>query len=236
MAEQSRDRRVVDAAGRSGAPLLVARRAAARAHEIVDQRVGRTGVAGDRVRAINKRDIRDAAEIEHRDRVRPFERRRERLMIDRNQRRPLPARRNVGGAEIKNHRDADLARERRAVAELDGQTLLRPVQDGLAMKPHHVDAAAVDSVGLEEHLDGRGMQQRHDPLGLRDHAGALVAHAQRGRRLHRPAQHAFVIFIVGMNRARPETRDLRAVRLDQGDVDAVHRGAAHQPDRPHCAP
>ena len=50
MQQQPRDRRLVDAPGRGGASLLVARRAGALAHEIVDQRVGRAGVAGDRIR------------------------------------------------------------------------------------------------------------------------------------------------------------------------------------------
>jgi hypothetical protein len=38
-----------------------------------------------------------------------------------------------------------------------------------------------------------------------------------------------------MDRARPEAHHLLAVGLDHGQVDAVHRGAAHQPDRPHSA-
>ncbi len=51
--------------------VVVERRAGARAHEIVDQRVARAGVAGDRIAAVDKGDVGDAADIEHRDRMRP---------------------------------------------------------------------------------------------------------------------------------------------------------------------
>ena len=141
--QQARDRRLVGAPGRGGAPFLVARRAIARAHEIVDQRVGRAGVAGDRIRSINEGDIRDAAEIEHRDRLRP-RRASPQAPGDRPEPAARPARR-PRRPRRGNRRPPEcltLARERRAVAELDRQAFLRPVQDGLAMKSDHVDARA----------------------------------------------------------------------------------------------
>ena len=106
--EQPRDRGF----DRPGPPrpraVLVARRAGARAHEIVDQRVGRAGVAGDRiVLAVDEGDVGDAAEIEHRDRMRPVERARQRAMKHRHQRRALPAGRHIGGAEVVDHRNAE---------------------------------------------------------------------------------------------------------------------------------
>ena len=189
----------------------------------------RAGVAGDRiVRAIDEGDVGDAAEIEHRDRARPMTAGK-RPVIDRHQRRALPARRHVRGAEVINHRNVDLARQRRAVADLDGQPLPRSVQDGLAVKADDVDGAAVDPVGVEERVDGGRVQRGDHGSASSDHGRPLPARAQR-RRLHGAPQHA--TSASDRNAARSaRTAAPLAVGLDQGDIDAVHRGAAHQPDR-----
>ena len=100
MRQHARDEILVDAAPRRLVAVAVERRAGARAHEIVDQRIARTGIAGDRIAAIDKSDIGDAANIEHGDRMRPLEIARQRLMEHRHQRRALPAGGDIGGAEI----------------------------------------------------------------------------------------------------------------------------------------
>ena len=54
--------------------VVVVGRAGARAHEVVDQRIARPGVAGDRIGpAVDEGDVGDAADIEHRDRMRPVD-------------------------------------------------------------------------------------------------------------------------------------------------------------------
>jgi hypothetical protein len=55
-------------------------------------------------------------------------------MIDRRQRRALPARRDVGGAKIIDDGNAEPRRQCRPVADLKRQAALRPVQQRLAMK------------------------------------------------------------------------------------------------------
>src|SRR3954451_22398123 len=72
--------------------IYVSRSAAARAHEIIEQCISGAGIARDwMVLAINKRDVGNAAEIEHDDRMRTVERARQRAMVHGDQRSPLPA-------------------------------------------------------------------------------------------------------------------------------------------------
>ncbi len=85
----------------------------ARAHEVVDQRIAGPDVAGDRLAlAVDIGDVGDAADIEHGDRMRPVEPVDQRAVKDRHERRALPARRHVGGAEIEHDRNAQPLRER----------------------------------------------------------------------------------------------------------------------------
>ena len=154
-------------------------------------------------------------------------------MIDRHQRRALSSGRHIGGAEIVNHRDADLVRQRGAVAELDRQLVVRPVQHGLAVESDDIDALPVDPVGIEKHLHGGGMQRRDDFLGLGDRRRSLGACTHPGGRLHGGPDNGLFVLIVEMDRARTEPCHPLAVGFDKGDIDAVHRRAAHQTDRPH---
>src|SRR5207302_9557521 len=50
---------------------------------------------------------------------------------------------------------------------------------------------------------------------------------------HRPPQQGNFVMLIGVQRARAKARHHLAVSLDHGNVDAVHRRAAHQADRPH---
>ncbi len=179
MLQQAVDRVRVDLPLRRRRTVHIPRGAVARPHEVIEQGVGRSGVAGDRiVLAINKSDVGDATEIEHHDRMRPVERARQRAVEHRNQRRTLPARGNIGRAEIVDHRNAGLARERGPVAELHGQLFLRPVQHRLAVIADDIDAAAVDAVDREKRIHRARMQCGGDFLGLRDHPRPLGASTQ----------------------------------------------------------
>ena len=87
-------------------------------------------------------------------------------MEHRHQRRALPARGHVGGAKIEHDTDAKPLRQRGAVAELDSQPVLRPVQHGLAMEADHRDVLRCELVLREESFDRFGMSPRDQRLGF----------------------------------------------------------------------
>ena len=112
--------------------------AAARTHEIVDQRVARArcrrrsgSVAPPPPRQVM---LATPPMLSDHQRPRPVEARRQRAVEHRHQRRPLPAGRHVGGAEVVGDRYAGKARQRVAGADLHGEPALGPVQHGLAVK------------------------------------------------------------------------------------------------------
>jgi hypothetical protein len=84
----------------------VARLAGAGEHEVVDQGVRRARVAGDRLAAVARHvgHVGDTAEIEQNHRTRHAVGLDQRPVIDGHERRPLPARRDIGGAQIIDHR------------------------------------------------------------------------------------------------------------------------------------
>ena len=77
----------------------------------------------------------------HRRHVRPAELAGECGVIDRNQRRALPAMNHVVGAHVVDDRNAGRLRKKRAVADLDGQRLVRAMEHGLAVKADYIDFA-----------------------------------------------------------------------------------------------
>ncbi len=153
----------------------------------------------------------------------------------RHERRTLSARRDIGSTQIVDDGNAGFACERGTIAKLDRQLLARPVQHRLTVIADDIDAAAVDAVHGQERIHRARVQHGGDLLGLRDHTRPLGAHAQNGRLVHGAAQDRNLVLLIEMERARPEARDLLAIRFDRRNVDAVHRRAAHQPDRPHAA-
>ncbi len=112
-------------------------------HEIVEQRVAGPGIAGDQgIGAVDIGDVGDAADIDHDDRPLALQRLRQRAVIDRHERRALPAGGDVGGAEIMHDRDMDGLGQRRGVADLHRHFLRGPVQHGLAVKADDIDVFA----------------------------------------------------------------------------------------------
>ena len=92
-------------------------------------------------------EIGDAADIDHADRQRPAKLAHQRAVEHRGKRSALPARRDVGRAQVEHHRDAQPRRQRPPIAELDRQQPLGRMQHGLAMKPDHRDGARAQPVG-----------------------------------------------------------------------------------------
>ena len=68
MREQPRDRFLVDNAGPRHAAVGIERLAGAQPHEVIEQRVAGSGIAGNQIVAVDIGHVGDAADIEHRDR------------------------------------------------------------------------------------------------------------------------------------------------------------------------
>ena len=125
--------------------------------------------------AVDIGDVGDAADIDHDDRPLALQRLRQRAVIDRHERRALPAGGDVGGAEIMHHGNVDRLRQRRGVADLHRQLLLGPVQHGLAVEADDVDILGRDAVLGDEGGDRFRMRDRHGLLGLAQDARPRVA-------------------------------------------------------------
>ena len=145
--------------------------------EIVDQRIGRSGVEGDdlAVRA-EIGDVADPAPVE--DHQRALEAGGHRRVIDRRERRAFAARRDVGRTEVRDDVDPERGRRARAVAELARQAEARPMQDGLAVQADQRDALAGNRESLEKRLDRRDMGVGHVALEI----GLRRSAASSGRR------------------------------------------------------
>ena len=153
-------------------------------------------------------------------------------MEHRHDRRPLPAGRDVGGAEIVDHRDAEPRRQRAAVAELHGHAAVRPVQDGLAVEAHDRDLARRHAVRRQERLDRLGVHVGHELLGVGEDLRPLgaVGQAEIAAGRDGAAHHRALLLAVGPVAGRPDPVDGLAVGVEQRHVDAVIGGAAHQAD------
>ncbi len=143
------------------------------------------------------------------------------------QRRAFPAMGDVGAAEIVDHRDLQRRAQRRAVAELHGQALLRPVQHRLPVKSHNIDAGERNPILCGKSLDAFGVLIREHAFRQRKDAAAVVAAPEPPRGHHRLAQKVPLGRSVWKLGGRSESVDRLPVRLDQCHIDAIHRGAAH---------
>ncbi len=119
-------------------------------------------------------------------------------------------------------RHADGARERRGVANLPGPALVRPVQDGLAVKPDQIRA-------LPEFFDRRDVRLGHATGQVGDDR---IAGGQPGGAIENRAKIGAQRRRIGQGRRRPDLSHALAVGLDPGGVHAIQRRPAHQPDRP----
>ena len=144
-------------------------------------------------------------------------------MKQRRQWRALAARRDIGGAKIRDHVNAKPLRECGAIAQLPRAPFGGAMQDCV---PVHADNISRDPlIGLSEQFDGFGVQ-------LRQFAFYRFNRAD-------PTQHAPKLFTKGIGVGDGHRRswyDVGAtIGFDHRDVDAIERGAAHQPDRaPQC--
>jgi tyrosyl-tRNA synthetase len=219
MGAEPDDERLVDLTLAREPAVAVDRLARVVEEPVVEEGVPGPGVEGEELVLArpDPGDVGDAADIEDGDGF--LETRGERGVEDRRERRPFAARRDVGRAEIGDDGETGLRCKERAVADLPGAALFRPVQDGVAVKADEVDGAEI--MGVAQGSDRLGMDEGERALDLGDRPGAAEHAADRGAQRCR----------VGTRQGRAGLDMIAAVGDDESGVDAVHRGAAHQPDR-----
>ena len=200
-------------------------------HVIVEQRVAGPGIAGDQgIGAIDVGDIGDAADINHYHRAFALKRLGERAVIDGYEGCALPAGSDIGGAEIMHDRDMDGLGECSCIADLHGHLLRRPMQHGLAVKADDIDVLAREAVLRGKGGHRFGMRDRHRVLGLAQDARPRIALRQVNRFRQGLAQQPTLVLGVGPIAGWPKRLHAPAIGFDQGDIDPVERGAAHQTD------
>ncbi len=105
------------------------------------------------------------------------------------------------------------------------------MQHRLAVIADEIDLALVDAVGAQEAIDGIGVELGQRALDVAEAAGARAALAQILGLTQGGAQFHLDLGRIGVARRRPVPQLLVAVGFEQRHVDAVHRRAAHQPER-----
>ena len=125
-------------------------------------------------------DVADAAPVEQHQRLARAPR--DRGVIERDQRRALAAGGDVGGAEIADHVDARARRRARAVAELAGKALARPMQHRLAVQADERDRSRASTANFAQE---RSTAATWASVTARSSSASGPARAVRGRRRRR---------------------------------------------------
>ena len=229
--QQRRQRRRVDAARRGSGAVGVVRRPGALEHPVVDERIAGPRVERQHAPALaDPGHVGDAADVHERD-GKLAELGGERAVVDRHQRRPLPAGGDVGCPEIEHDIGARALGEQPAVAELHRHSAVGVVQHRLAVIADEIDLGRVDAVGPHEAQRRLGVELGERPLDLGQRARPVGARGQGAGLADRAAQRHFDLGGIGIGGGRPVAQLAVPVGLEQGHVDAVHRGSAHQAER-----
>ena len=154
-------------------------------------------------------------------------------MIDRRQRRALPAGSAIGGAQVVDHVEPREPRQTCPIADLNRQPPLGRMQHGVAMKADDADCRRVEPMLPQELRNGLRMALGQPALDLTQAAGPGVPVGEAARRLDRPHQRGPELPVIGKRVRRPSQSGVLPVRVDQRHVDAVHGRAAHQADCAH---
>ncbi len=226
LAQQLRERALIDLSTGRAVPVDVVRRAGHRG-DAVDDHVPRACVERDDVAGAggwDEREIRDASDVQHRD---GREVREEDHVGEWDEWRALTTRGDVGAAEVRGRRHAGARRDTRRVADLKRDVLIGQVGDRLTVDRDHVGTLAKT---LDHALGEVGVRVAEEAVEARDLArvgGATLAQREDGVadapriRRRRGREDA--------NAARSD----RDIELDRGRVDAVARGPRHHADRDH---
>ncbi len=109
--------------------------------------------------------------------------------------------------------------------------LLRPVQHRLAVEADHGHFARRNAVCRQICFDRLGVRRVYHRFRLGKGAGPPRAFGEIDCRRRGAAQQRALGFRIGAVYGRAEPGNDFAIGLDHGDVDAVLRGSAHQPNR-----
>ena len=208
---------------------------------IVKRRIARPRVERDQLAlGPDIGDIRDTADIHHRQRQLHVSR--EHQMVERHERRPLPARGDIGKPKFVHHGNAGRARKLCPVADLPGAPVRRTMQDGLSVETDHGDVGGLQPRFKQQRGNRIRMGVGQEPLGLLDfwRGGRALRH-WRPRRNGRPRRHAsrhlqrFMQHgarrgMIGTCQRGARHGDCFPVGVEDRGVDPVERGSAHQPD------
>ena len=150
-------------------------------------------------------------------------------MIDRQQRRALPACNDIGLAQIRDHRDAKRPGQPRAITNLPGPAAFRPMGERMAVKADHADilrdmAAAPQQVGHCLHMAFG--QLRLD--GCNQRFEARPFHRHRALACFGQAQAKALVIGHGVKFQRRNCA--LPIRFDERGVNAVARCAGHEAD------
>ena len=202
-----------------------------RLHPAIDQAVGRAGVERDQpaVRS-HPGDVRHPAQVQHRHRQgQPGG---ECRVIDRQQRRALPARRDIGRTKVPNRGDARRIRQRGAVADLPCPAAIGPVGHRLPVKADHPNIVGRHP-GIAQQLLHRQHMGAHDQVTGRHHRRARPRLVE-GQRQHRGLGQLRARRVgIGLAPGRDRPHLSLAIGFDQRGIDPVERGPGHQTDREH---
>ena len=229
MSKQTKQRGLIDAALSGGMAVTIDRRSGALKHQIVNERIARSGVASDRLGSIiDIADVRHSADIQQSNLSAQSARHNQSAMECRNDGGALASGRDVGGAKIIGDVDAEPRRQRLAVSDLNGQPLLGPVQNRLAMETDDVDACPINLIFAQKRLDSLGMSICDHAFGKRQDARARRPVFKRRGFRERGAKKRAIIVAIGIKTSRTEVQSPFAVGFDKSRVHPIHRGAGHQ--------
>jgi len=157
--------------------------------KVVEQCVGRAGIAGDQRTVFDHvSDVGDAAEIDDERRSHKPSVSHKRLMINRNKRRALPAGSHIRRAQIRHDGNAERAGQRRAVADLHRQPHGRIVKNRLSMKADNIDRCFFDHIAPQKLVDCSNVTISHNLLGQQNGGWTLIPMRESFRLLKRMSQ------------------------------------------------
>ena len=135
-------------------------------------------------------------------------------------------RRHIGATKIVDDRDSGQAGKQGPVADLQCPALGRGMVDGLAMKADDGDVGGGEFGHLQQALNRPGMAFGQFLGDLQNGALAAEAGFEPGAKDR----------LIGFGQGRAETIDGPGVGADEGGVNAVAAGSAHQSDGPNTLP
>ena len=130
-------------------------------HEIIHQRIARPGIEGENFIAFaDPRHIRHTANIHNRHGTRQSIRQRPRAVIQRQERRALPARLYIRAAKIGNDINPGCSGQRIAIADLQRKAVIRVMRNRLPVKADDIDIIGAGFRLLQQPLGRARMQLR----------------------------------------------------------------------------